>query len=126
MKKKILLLEDHPIHQEVIFDGLEDMGFEVKRTGDVLLAKKILDDGFMPDLFLFDIVIQTIKNQGIQFAEELKKKPEYEKIPVLFITAHIDEENISDYFSEESQTNVLPKPFDFDQLVNKIRQVLTK
>ena len=126
MKRKILLLEDNPIHREVIFDGLEDMGFEVKRVGDVLLAEKILADGFKPDLFLFDIVIKDIKNQGIQFAEELKKKSEYEKIPVLFITAHIDEDNISDYFSEGSQANVLPKPFDFDQLVNKIRLVLTK
>ncbi|MCI0471377.1 MAG: response regulator [Candidatus Aminicenantes bacterium] len=125
MKKKILLLEDNPIHGEAIFDGLEDMGFEVKKAQDVFYARKLLvDDKYKPDLFLFDITIQAIKTQGIQFAEELAKKPQHKDIPVLFITAHMDENDIAAHFPPGARNNLLEKPFDFGQLVNKIRQVM--
>jgi CheY-like chemotaxis protein len=126
MKKKILLLEDNIIHREVIYDGLEDMGFEVKKAEDVPEARKIIDEGFKPDLFVLDVVIGVIKNQGILYAEEVSKKPGFENIPVLYITAHFDEKEIADYFPENLRSNVLFKPFDFEQLLNKIRQVLNK
>jgi DNA-binding response OmpR family regulator len=126
MKKyKILLLEDNPIHREVIYDGLEDFGYEVKKAQDVVGAKKILnEEKFIPDLFLLDIVIGSIKNQGIQFAEELKNQKEFKNIPVLYISAHLDENGIAERFPDDAAANVLPKPFDFDQLINKIRKML--
>ncbi|HLP59060.1 MAG TPA: response regulator [Candidatus Deferrimicrobium sp.] len=127
MKKKILLLEDNIVHREVIYDGLEDMGFEVKKAEDVPEARKIIDDeGFKPDLFVLDIVIGVIKNQGILYAEKLSKKPGFKDIPVLYITAHFDQKDIAGYFPEDLRANVLLKPFDFEQLLNKIRQVLNK
>lgn len=122
-KNKILLLEDNPIHREVIYDGLEDAGFEVEKAQNVDEAHKILEE-FTPDLFLLDIVIGNSRKQGILFAEELSKESRFEKIPVLYITAYIDERSIADHFPGDLKENVLPKPFDFEQLINKIGEML--
>ena len=122
-KNKIFLLEDNPIHSEVIYDGLEDAGYEVKKAQDVNSANKILK-GFIPDLFLFDIVIGIEKNKGIQFAETLRLNSMFKNIPVLYISAHLNDKNVGEYLPKESWDNVLPKPFDFDQLINKIREIL--
>jgi DNA-binding response OmpR family regulator len=122
-KNKIFLLEDDPIHREVIYDGLEDFGYEVRKSEDVDSAKKILEE-FKPDLFLLDIVIGNERSKGIQFAEKLSEDSRFKDIPVLYISAHLDEKGVAEYFPENSEKNVLPKPFDFDQLLNKIRELL--
>ena len=122
-KNRILLLEDNPIHREVICDGLEDAGFVVKKAQNVDEAYKILEK-FTPDLFLLDIVIGNNRKQGILFAEELSKESRLKHIPVLYISAYIDEKSIADHFPGDLKENVLPKPFDFEQLINKIREVL--
>ena len=122
-KNKILLLEDNPIHREVIFDGLEDAGFEVKKACNIAEAEKILAE-FTPDLLVLDIVIETIKSGGIQFAQKVRNRPEHQSIPVLFISAHLDELNREKIFPPGSKENTLAKPFDFEQLINKIKEVL--
>lgn len=124
MKKiKILLLEDNPIHREVIFDGLGDAGYEVRKAQNIPAAEKILEE-FTPDLFLFDIIIDTIRSAGIQFANKVRSNTKFQSIPVLFISAHLDDLNIEKYFPPGSNENILPKPFDFEHLINKIREVL--
>ena len=122
-KNKILLLEDNPIHREVIVDGLEDYGYEVRKAQNIAAAEKILEE-FTPDLFVLDLVIETIKSAGIQFANKLRNDPEFKSIPILFISAHLDDLNREKIFPPDSNENILSKPFDFDQLINKIREVL--
>ena len=129
-KNKILLLEDNPIHREVMVDGLEDAGYEIRKAQNIETAEKILEE-FTPDLFLLDIVIETIRSAGIQFAQTVRNKPEYQSIPILFISAHLDDVNIIKYFPSDSDESkllkpydILAKPLDFDQLINKIREVL--
>ncbi len=124
-KNKILLLEDNPIHREVIIDGLEDAGYDVKKAQNVEAANEILKE-FTPDLFLFDIVIGDIKRGGTQFAQKIRNDSKYSSIPVLFISAHLDELNRLKYFTPGSDENVLSKPFDFEELFNKIREVMKK
>ena len=122
-KNKILLVEDNPIHREVIVDGLEDDGYEVKKAQNIAAAEKILEE-FTPDLFVLDLVIETIKSAGIQFANKVRNDPKFQSIPVLFISAHLDDLNKEKIFPPDSKENTLPKPFDFEQLINNIREVL--
>jgi len=122
-KTKILLLEDNPIHREVIVDGLEDAGYEIRKAENTEAAEKILAE-FTPDLFLFDIVIEAIKSAGIQFAEKVRKNSAFQSIPILFISAHLDDVNIKNLFPSGANENILAKPFDFEKLINKIREVL--
>lgn len=122
-KNKIFLLEDNPIHSGVICDGLEDIGFTVKRAQNVEEAFEVLDK-FEPDIFILDIVIENSKDGGILFADEIHKKPKFKDTPVLFISAHLDELNIEKHFPGNLKENVLPKPFDFEQLVNKTKEIL--
>lgn len=122
-KNKILLVEDNPIHREVIYDGLDDFGFEIRKAEDVKVARRILQE-FRPDLIILDIVFGNVTNQGFLFADELKEKAEHKDTPILFISAHLDERGIAEEFPEHNRDNVLPKPFDFERLLNKMREIL--
>lgn len=123
-ENKILLVEDNPIHREVIVDGLEDAGYEVRKAKNIEAAERILEE-FTPDLFVFDLVIETIKSAGIKFANKVRNDPKFQSIPVLFISAHLDELNKEKIFPTDSTENTLPKPFDFESLINKIREVMS-
>lgn len=123
VKQKVLLMDDNPVHRLVIFDGLTDAGFEVKKASNIEQAEKILET-FTPDLFILDIVIEAIKGRGIQFSRKIRENLQFESTPILFISAHLDELNKEKYFPEGDEEHLLPKPFDFDQLVNKLRELL--
>lgn len=122
-KKKIFLLEDNPIHRELIVDGLEDVGYEVRKAPNSTAAEEILKD-FTPELFILDIVIESIKGGGIHFSQKIRENPKLKTIPILFISAHLDALNREKYFPEGSMEHILPKPFDFEQLLNKVRELL--
>lgn len=122
-KKKILLLDDNPIHRELIVDGLEDANYEVRKAPNIAAAEEILKD-FTPDLFILDIVIESIKGGGIHFSQKIRENPALKAIPILFISAHLDELNKEKYFPEDSTEYILPKSFDFNQLLTKIREIM--
>lgn len=125
-KKKILLLDDNPVHREVVFDGLEDFGFEVETAKNIEEAKGILESGFLPDLFILDIVIDLNNRGGVQFAQHIRENSAYNDAPILYISAHLDQMNIEKYMPEVVNEEILPKPFDFEDLINKIREVMRK
>lgn len=123
--QKILFLEDNPIHSEVIFDSLSDAGYEVKKVHNLAEAEKVIDrEEFIPDLFLLDIVINSIKTAGIQFCRKVREDKRFSEAPLLFISAHLDDLHKEKYAEVIKGENVLPKPFDFEQLLEKIREVL--
>lgn len=73
-----------------------------------------------PDLFLLDIRLPDISGDSI--AKIIKRQPQLAKIPVIFISANANLTEISD----PSLANAfLPKPFDFDKLLNLIDTYLT-
>ena len=118
---KILLVEDHPLHRELVFDELQDLNFDVQKAETPSEALKILEV-FRPHLFLFDIVIQGNKISMIDMVRSLQTRPEFKRVPVIFVTAY--QKEISNLIEGIPNSEVLAKPFPFEVLVQKMRDAL--
>lgn len=115
---RILLLEDNPIHREILADELRDYGCDVRSAKNLGLAKTILDD-FTPDLFLLDIVLAGNKVEVIEMVKSLRGSTKYENTPVVFVTAY--HKDIVEMVSGIARSTVLDKPFSFEDLVASVK-----
>jgi CheY-like chemotaxis protein len=109
--KKILYAEDESDIREIAKIALEELGgFEVKYcengTQVIEIAKS---KQFIPDLVLLDVMMPG--TNGPTCMQEIRKFPEFENIPVIFMTAKIQESEIANYKSMGA-IDVITKPFD--------------
>jgi two-component system, OmpR family, response regulator len=116
--EKILYAEDEPDIQEVASLALETVGgFNIKICGTGKEAVDIASD-FKPDLLLFDVMMPTM--DGPTAFEEIRKIPGMESIPVIFMTAKVQPQEIANY-KALGALDVIPKPFDPMSLADAVR-----
>ena len=87
----ILLVDDTPANLDVLCALLEGEGYELAlaQNGDLALkiAKRIA-----PDLILLDVVMPDI--DGFEVCRRLKRDPQLQSIPVIFISARDQHQDI--------------------------------
>ena len=118
--KKILLLEDDEILYETLIELLEAEGFEVVHVKD---GQEALDATFVSqfDLMLLDVNVPFIN--GFELLKELREAGN--KTPAIFLTALTDISSLSRGF-EIGADDYIKKPFDFDELLVRMRALLKK
>ena len=118
-KLRILSVDDEPTNQLVISEILEDE-YEVKLVYSGEECLECVKD-FNPDLILLDINMPGI--DGYVTCERLKQDDETLTIPVIILSAlSTTEEKLKGY--EVGAEDYIPKPFDHDDLLNKIKKCL--
>ncbi|NOX15852.1 MAG: response regulator transcription factor [Epsilonproteobacteria bacterium] len=117
---KILLLEDDDVLSETLIELLESENFEVKHVSDGEMA---LDATFIKkfDLMLLDINVPFLN--GFEFLKSLRESGDM--TPAIFITALTDVASLSHGF-EIGADDYIKKPFDFDELLIRIKALLKK
>jgi two-component system, OmpR family, response regulator len=120
---RILYAEDEADIQEVAVLALETVGgfnMKVCNTG-----KEALDavTEYKPDLLLFDVMMPGM--DGPSAFQEIRKIPGFESIPVVFMTAKVQPEEINNY-KKLGAIDVIPKPFDPMSLSDTIRDIWNK
>ena len=116
--KKILLLEDDEILHETLVELLEAENFEVVHAKD---GREALDATFVSgfDVMLLDVNVPFI--DGFELLKELREAGN--KTPAIFLTALTDIASLSHGF-EIGADDYIKKPFDFDELLIRIRALL--
>ena len=107
--KTILYAEDESDIRSIAQIALEDIGgFEVRYciNGHDLLQ---VAQGFIPDLLLLDVMMPEM--DGPTALLELRKMPSFLTIPVIFMTAKIQANEIDEY-KALGAIEVIAKPFD--------------
>ena len=120
--EKILLVEDHPDHREVIQMQLKFLGWEseIAVDGEEALEKVKTT---LPEVILLDIMIPKIN--GFEVARSLRKNPEYRDIPILAVTAlaaPADRERCL----RAGCDDYLAKPFTHHDLKKRLDSLLSK
>ena len=117
---KILLLEDDEVLAETLIDLLSDEGFEVLHVRDGEMA---LDATFNNtfDLFLFDVNVGKVN--GFELLKSLREAEC--TTPAIFITSLHDIASLARGF-EVGADDYIKKPFDFDELLIRIKAALKK
>lgn len=118
---KILIIDDDTVILDFLIELLQDE-VSVSYTsegGKALELAKL----HKPDLILLDVMMPGM--DGFEVCKRLKADPDTQPIPVVFITAKSDENDIT-LGLELGAIDYITKPFDPDIIVVKIRNILTQ
>ena len=119
--KKILVVEDEVMVAMTLEDTLEALGYEVVGTADNGGDAIRLAAGKEPDLILMDIRIRG-EIDGIEAAERIAENLD---IPVVFLTAHSDEQTLMRALKTQPY-GFLIKPFRERELYSNIEMAIHK
>jgi CheY-like chemotaxis protein len=119
--KKILVADDNPDIVELLRSRLIANHYEVvtANNGVNTLLKTIEEK---PDLIILDIKMPS--GTGIGVYENMKRQKQIAHIPVIFITAYASSE-IEEQTREMGAKDFIAKPFDADDLLEKVKKALT-
>ncbi len=117
---KILVAEDERDIRELIVFSLQYAGFEVVDVGN---GAEAVDRALVekPDLILMDV--RMPKMTGYQACEKLKEMDETKDIPIVFLSAKGQEEEIKQGL-EIGATEYILKPFAPDELQKRVADIL--
>lgn len=122
MKKKILIVEDHPIHMKLIEMTLRNKNYILLKAMDGMEALDIAQKEH-PDLILMDIRLP--KMSGFEVAKKLRENPELNHTPIIALTAHAmagDRESVI----KSGCNTYLTKPIDTRSLTQMIAEILER
>lgn len=116
-EKVIMVADDDPAILDFLSIMLEYAGYKVITTVNGLTVLDI--NGELPDLLLLDIWMSGVDGRDV--CKELKRKKDTSKLPVIMISASKDIENSA---RESGADDFLAKPFEMDELLKKIKQLV--
>ncbi len=121
-KPKILIVEDEPDLVKTIQDRLEMNGYPTitAENGKVGLTKAIKEK---PDIVLLDVNMPVM--DGLEMLEALTKYPEGTDCLVIMLTVRSQKEDVA-RAEACGVKDYLVKPFDLDELLEKIESVLKR
>lgn len=120
----ILYVEDDLDIQAVAQIALEVVGgFTLKTCSSGAEAIAAIEQGFIPDLLLLDVMMPNM--DGPTTLTELRKLPATANTPVIFMTAKVQSSE-QDYYFTLGAIGVIAKPFDPMALAGQARALWEK
>lgn len=120
---RILFVEDDPDIQTVARMALEAVGgFSVLPCSSGAEALERVGP-FSPDLILLDVMMPGM--DGLATLEALRRLPETAGIPVVFMTAKVQAQEVARY-REVGAVDVIAKPFDPMTLPATVRSIWSR
>jgi two-component system, OmpR family, phosphate regulon response regulator PhoB len=121
--KKILVVEDDPVNQQILSDFLAANGYETvaASSGPEGITRFERD---APDLLLVDV--QLPRKNGFELCREIKSRPEGKSTPILLMSAVYTDRDQSTRTVQLGTLadGYLAKPFDLVALLATVRQLL--
>lgn len=116
---KVLVVDDEPMMVNFLRTGLRYEGFEVLGASDGNSALE-LAKSFKPDLVILDLMMPGI--DGYEICSQLRGDPD---LGIIMVTAK-DETTDRVLGLDLGADDYLVKPFDFDELLSRMRAVLRR
>ncbi|MCH2174117.1 MAG: sigma-54 dependent transcriptional regulator [Lentisphaeria bacterium] len=115
---QVLVIDDDLITSKVIASILLKNGLEpiCEHTGQAAIER--LKDGYQPNIVLLDVMMPD--NDGFATFKKIRELPNYENIPILFITGTVEQAHIKKCFSIGGN-DYIPKPVRESELIARIR-----
>lgn len=120
-KAKILVVDDSGYMRKLLESRLKANNYQVvlAEDGKEALSKT---ESEKPDLVLLDLSMP--KMDGFQIAEKLRSHASTRSIPIIFVTARGQEEEIFKAIKELSAAAYIIKPFKSEILLDEIKKAL--
>ena len=115
-KPLILIVDDIPENLQVLSETLLIYGYEVILASNGATALEMAASR-RPDLILLDILMPGMN--GYEVCTRLKSDPEYNHIPIIFLSAKVEIEDIIQGFSVGG-SDYVAKPFNIHEVVARV------
>lgn len=120
MAEQLVLVDDEPGLREAVQAYLEDSGFTVHTATNGNEGWELVQR-VLPDLVISDVMMPQV--DGYQLLKKLRDDPRFQSLPVVFLTARgMTNDRIQGY--DAGCDAYLPKPFDPDELVAIVKNIL--
>jgi len=119
-KPLVLVVEDDPDLGETIVNYLKEEGLDAKLARDGDQAMRLVDQ-IQPSAMILDLMMP--RRDGFSVLRELRADGRIAKLPVIVVTAIF---GLSErlYATELGAADYVTKPFELDELVERVRNVL--
>ncbi|MBI2590453.1 MAG: response regulator [Candidatus Blackburnbacteria bacterium] len=117
--KKVLLVDDDEGIQEAIKALLEHEGFQILIAATEREAVKLIKHK-SPEIILMDFLLGS--SNGASVAQKLKGNKKTQHIPIIIMSAHHEAKLSAEKCGAD---DFLAKPFDIDELLEKINRYTT-
>ena len=122
MRQKILVVEDEAAIRDMLAFNLGRAGYEVLSAATGMQARTSIVDQY-PDVVLMDWMLPDIS--GLELTRQLKRDPETREIPVIMLTARVQEDDRVAGL-EGGADDYITKPFSPRELLARIKVVLRR
>ena len=120
-KRKVLLVDDEAELVELMSKVLSDDGrFEVRTAANGFDAGMMVKE-YRPDIIVLDVMLPDIN--GKEVCHRVRADTTLEEVRILCISGVIEEDKISE-LKLSGADDFLPKPFDIDELVDRMCALL--
>lgn len=119
--KKILVVDDEEDICEILKFNLENSGFVVDTANSGGEALAMTREEY--SLFLLDVMMEDMS--GFSLAAQLRKRPELQSIPIIFITARNGENDVLTGFNIGADDYIC-KPFRISEVIARVKAVLKR
>ncbi|MGH7100262.1 MAG: response regulator [Stellaceae bacterium] len=121
-RRRILIVEDHPLNRKLLHDLLEAHGYEILETGDGLEALN-LARRFPPDLILMDLQLPDVS--GLEVTRWLRREPGTITTPIVAVTAFAMREDEKKALASGCDA-YLAKPISIVRVLDTVAALLGK
>lgn len=119
-KYKILIVDDQPKNLQVLALTLDEIGVKTIAANSGISALKIVETN-KPDLILLDIMMPQM--DGYEVIDKLKENDETKDIPVIFLSAKTESEDVILGF-KKGAIDYITKPFKREELLARVETQL--
>ncbi len=113
---KILIVDDVPENIQILVHLLKEKGLKVNYADSGLKALKAIKNN-LPDLILLDVSMPEMN--GFEVCDKLKQDKLTSHIPVIFLTAKVDQQDIITGL-EKGAVDYITKPFNSKELTTRV------
>jgi DNA-binding response OmpR family regulator len=117
---KILVVDDEPEITDIIKAFLSNAGYEVLIENSPVMGVEKAKT-FKPDLIMLDIMMPFM--DGYEVCANIKKDPELNSIPILFLTGKDASDDGGQSFKSGGDL-FIKKPFSCERLLQMVKMVL--
>lgn len=112
----ILMVDDNPKNLQLLGANLRNEGYKIEFATNGKMALSWVEKRIF-DLILLDIMMPEMS--GYEVCQKIRLKPEYNDVPIIFLTAKVEKESVVHGFKLGAQ-DYITKPFDIAELMARV------
>lgn len=118
---RVLVIDDREDICSLMEAVVTREGHECALAGNVVAARRLIGDGFTPDLIFCDVRMPN-GHEGPEFISELRVRGDFAHLPVVFVTSVPEE--VPSSLPGSGPVEILAKPFRFEDIENCLQLLL--